>query len=298
MAAPAVLLRALGILALASLAWGEARAAECAPDSVVPLALADGTNVSATLRICGKGSAAGKRLPVVLLFGGFENAARVLDLITPTAPIALASFDYPFSPPRQMAFPDSLRFLPEAKRFIHQTQEGIKRLVDALSTRPELDPGRISIIGASFGSPFALAAAGSDPRLKGVIIVHGFADVVSTASHRMTPGLRRKFGALGFLAPPVAWTVASVSWWYVDGPVPEVDATKLTPGQKLLLVTADHDQFIPRESTELLWTNLKLSRAELTRMDLEGGHLVPGANAQISDILRRVEQWMRQKGLL
>ncbi len=282
------------IIASPSLTY--ARDSFCAPDVAIPVRLKDASTVKASLRLCGAKSISGtQKLPVVLLFGGFENAARVLDLISPSQPVALATFDYPFEPPRQMEFPASLKFLPEAKAFILRTQEAIPALIDYLEKRPELDRSRISIIGASFGAPFAIHAAATDSRVRGLVVVHGFADVVSTASHRMLPALTRK---LGVFAEPVSWIVSSASWWYVAGPEPEIDATKLVVGQKLLMVTAISDSFIPRESTEELWRSFSLSRAEVTRQDLPGAHLLPGASAQISEILKNVEHWMRQKELL
>ena len=35
-------------------------------------------------------------LPIVLLFGGFDTAAKAIELFKPTIPMTLASFDYPY----------------------------------------------------------------------------------------------------------------------------------------------------------------------------------------------------------
>src|SRR5687768_12506452 len=39
----------------------------------------------------------GAKLPVILVLGGFENAANVLNLLNPNRPAIIVSFDYPFA---------------------------------------------------------------------------------------------------------------------------------------------------------------------------------------------------------
>ncbi|MCI0749606.1 MAG: hypothetical protein L0Y32_03525, partial [Nevskiales bacterium] len=64
-----------------------------------------------------------------------------------------ATFDYPFDAPRKFIFPDSLKLAPELRDAIHGTLDGIGKLHDALKQRPDIDPARITVAGASAGAP-------------------------------------------------------------------------------------------------------------------------------------------------
>src|SRR5262245_8590213 len=129
----------------------------------IPIDLGQGKSTMATLSL--PEAAGGEKLPTLLVFGGFERAGEVLSLLYPatTARVAFASFDYPFTAPRRIEFPKSLRSLPEAKALYPSTVRGILSLLSELKRRPELDPARIVLIGASFGAPFALGAAARSP---------------------------------------------------------------------------------------------------------------------------------------
>jgi dienelactone hydrolase len=111
-----------------------------------------------------------------MLFGGFQGAARVLDLIDGAKlppSVLLASFDYPFKPPRRFSFPGSLQYAPDVKRMMSETVEGIVWLARELARRPDVDPNRITVIGASLGAPFVIEAAAREPLIRGVALIHG-----------------------------------------------------------------------------------------------------------------------------
>ena len=98
-----------------------------------------------------------------MLFGGFQNAARVLERVQTDQPLVWATFDYPFTPPRKFRFPSSLKYAPEARAAIHGSFDGVVKLHQALKARGDVDPKRITVVGASAGAPFAtVGAARSD----------------------------------------------------------------------------------------------------------------------------------------
>ncbi|MGK5086419.1 hypothetical protein WDW86_02580 [Bdellovibrionota bacterium FG-2] len=134
--------------------------------------------------------------PAILVFGGFQNAAKVLDLLTPhlaklgITDVVLASFDYPFDPPRKFEFPGSLKLAPQAKQMIHQTVDGIDALRVHLINKWNVDPHRITLIGASLGAPFTALAA--QPGLfPGLVFVHGFGEIQKTAQFQLEQSWRR-----------------------------------------------------------------------------------------------------------
>lgn len=258
----------------------------------VPLTLDDGRVIEATLR---RPAQATGRLPALMLFGGFQRAAQVLDLVHLDRPVIWASFDYPFDPPRKFRFPQSFRHAPEARAAIHGTFDGVARLHAALRARPDVDPARITVIGASAGAPFATVAAARNG-IPGVILVQGFADVTRVVQHLFVRKLKPKYGR--WIEWPALWLAQWLNW-YCEIPDVAAAARTLRAGQQVLLVTASDDDYVPREATEALWSALQGSGARHERMDLPGAHLGVGDDrARIADILARAVQWMERRGLL
>jgi dienelactone hydrolase len=231
-----------------------------------------------------------KPLPVFLVFGGFESAGQVLDLLAPEFPVALASFDYPFEGSREMRFPDSLRALPQAKHLFPDTVQGIRELAASLKGRTEIDPRKIIVVGASFGSPFVLAAAADNPDIAGVVIVHGFGNIPETAENVLMKNWRTRFG---IFARPLAWLLSRSLWMYLDLSPPEEFARRLDQHQQVLMITAARDSFVPAEATDSLWGALTDSTARLERQDLPGDHLMPGSNALIKQLMGRIQEWLQ-----
>lgn len=233
-------------------------------------------------------------VPLILLFGGFEEAGKVLSLITPSMPVILASFDYPFTPPRTFRFPSSLSHAPQAKQAVHATLEGIPLLVQKMK---KLYPNQISsvwIIGASFGAPFALLSVAEHPGLfQGAIIVHGFLDIEATARRRIESSWKRKIGRL---ASPLARLVSRVGWSYLNIPEPKKQLPKLNSQQRILNIVANDDSFIPAEERAALSKALNQTQAQVTEIKMPGDHLQPGAHETIQKILSEVTGWLQSPG--
>jgi pimeloyl-ACP methyl ester carboxylesterase len=236
-----------------------------------------------------------RKLPVVLVFGGFEEAGRVLDLLQPKSPALLATLDYPFAAPRRLEFPSSLRHLPLARRMIQDMLVGIERLAEKLSQWPQADSEKITLIGASFGAPFAIRIAARRPDLiSGLAVVHGFGDLTGTAIHQLMRVWPRKFGIAAY---PMAWTLSHMGIAYLGAPDPERDARTLQSRQRALMITAAQDTFIPKYSSQVLWEGLSSSKAQVERLELPGDHLQPGADQLVADILGIVENWLEKTRL-
>ena len=263
-------------------------------EEIVPLKLKSGRSISVTLRSPSVRKVA-PRHPAILIFGGFQNAGRVLDLIHTEEPVVLASFDYPFDPPRRFEFPQSLGLAPQVKQMVQDTLGGIHELVAYLKMRPDVDPSRITIIGASLGSPFAALAGAAEPDLKGVILVHGFGDIPQTAVHEMMRAWQPRYGIWIY---PAAATIAHLGWWYLNMESPEEALQKLAPDQKVLVINAESDHFVPSQASEALWDALKKSRARAERVTMPGDHLMPGQDSKIAQILSFCTRWMGQQELL
>jgi len=256
------------------------------------LKLDDGREVPAQLRI--PADAKGP-LPALMLFGGFRRAGKVLDLVRSDRPVAWATFDYPFEPPRKFRFPASLLDAPAARAAIHGAFEGVVKLYEALARHPAVDPKRITVVGASAGAPFATVGAARSP-IPGVILVQGMGDVTAVIENLIYRKYRARYGE--WVRWPSRWLAEWINW-YCEIPDIAAQARQLRASQKVLMFTASDDDFIPKAATESLWTALQVSDAKVERVDLEGLHLGVGDDsARIADLLQRSMQWLERNGLL
>lgn len=230
------------------------------------------------------------KLPAVLLFGGFETGAQAIELLELRAPFCLLTFEYPFRPPRKLRFPGGLRYLPEAKVAIHETLEGIHKLLDWSKAR--LDPERLVLVGASFGAPFVSIVAGERPDVRALILAHGFADVPGTISRR----LAEKWG--GLTGAWFARAFAAFVWWYADIPAPEERLEKLRSHQSVFLLTAAKDDMLPASSVAALRVAVEASEAKWDERRLPGTHLRPDDTALVEELLRLSLAWLRLRGIL
>jgi dienelactone hydrolase len=249
--------------------------------------VSEGRSVMATIKLP-KHLWPGQKVPVFMIFGGFESAGKVLELIHPHGPVALASFDYPFTSSRKFELRDGIQSLMEARELFPKTVQGILGLAEHLKKMPEIDPHQIIAIGASFGSPFVLGAAARNPGISRIVIVHGFARVPDTAEHVI---LRSWLPKYGWGARPAAWLLSRLGWLYLRKETPEEDAQKLAPTQSVLMISAKDDSFIPSSSSTALWDAIQKSRADKSRDIMPGDHLMPGAGRLIDQIVWKVEAW-------
>lgn len=255
--------------------------------------LSENPKIHVQLKITQKSKNDTQALPVVFLFGGFQEAAHVLDLIQSPRPVMLVSFDYPYDAPRKFRFPESIKELPRVKNTILDTRDAISLVLDELLKRKDVNPKRVSIIGASLGAPFAVMAASRDSRFKGLVLLHGFAKVEETIAFQF----ERKWKQWGWLASALSWCLAKIAWTYVGLEKIEDLAPRLQAHQEVLLIHAQSDEFLPPGASESLSSSIKASKAHVTEQVMSGGHLGPGANQQIQQMLRRVENWMLKYNL-
>lgn len=281
------------MLAALLLALPARAAAQSVPteDLSYPVTLQDGSELELVLR---RPADVSRPMPAIVLFGGFQGAARILDYIQTDRAVIRASFRYPWTAPEDvslLAVPEILRGFGQAVR---NTFEGINKLVALLRARPDVDPQRIVIVGASAGAPFA-TIGGQREDVPAVIIVQGFGELADVIAHQFNLALVPDYGAW---LKPLSWLFARFIVWFTDLPQPEVAAGQLQPEQQLLMVTATDDKRIPAAATEALWQAIQASPAQATRMDLEGGHLRGYGDPEITRILSRAMDWMEQADIL
>lgn len=270
-----------------------APAALFAADRITPLQLElpNGRRLPAEIRAPDH---ADGRLPAVMLFGGFQGTAEILDRITTGQAVVRASFPYPWDPPRRLRAGNLRDSLLDFRRAVDDTIDGIVALTTALLARDDVDPDRISIVGASAGAPFAVFAAGR-AGIPGLVIVQGFGQVPDVIGRQFELKLRQDHGAW---VAPVSRLLGRAISCYLDLPAPEDDARRLRSGQRVLMITATDDERIPAAATEALWQALQASDAEIDRVDRPGAHLRGYGDPAIDEILAQAIAWLRSSDLI
>lgn len=281
--------RRLAALALLVFLGGSAWGTE-----TIPLILASGRIIEARLDLPHPRPAAGRRIPVVLVFGGFQKAGQVIELLRGAGlgeGYALASFDYPFDLPRKVLWPDSLFWIPRLHRMVHETFEGIILLSRRLGSDPRLDPDRVIGLGASLGAPMVLGAAARGARLTRLALVHGFGDFERSVAWQFERPWSRSWGAASFLARPASHLLSHALLWQSGFGQAEDWAAALPAGLPVLQIRASEDEFVPREAIDSLEEALRRSKATVRFARTDGGHLQPGAEATLRQVGGILQDW-------
>jgi dienelactone hydrolase len=236
-----------------------------------------------------------KNQPAVLVLGGFERSSRSLELIPDGLPIHFVSLAYPLQVPRKLSLGEGLHLLPKAKASAHKMIELIQSALSELLAHPAVDRNRVFLLGASFGAPFALIAAAQVPQVRGLILIHGFANVPATAGHRISQLWRERLPAfLSPLAEPASWMIANGAWWYSGLPDPRVKASKLSRSQKVLMFRAESDSFIPNELSVQIEQDLNKGGAKVEVVPTRGGHLHLELKQLMPQLLVESQKWISQ----
>ncbi len=212
----------------------------------------------------------GSRRPALVLVHGWgRNAERMLPYVGMLGDSGyhLLAFDA-----RNHGLSDR-----DAPASMKKFSEDIRSAVDFLSTRPEVDPDRVGVLGLSVGGSAAIHAAAHDPRLRAVVTVGAFANP------------RDSMLAVGFgkfwLAPAMPLTLRFVEWRigarFADL-APERQIRRVAG--RLLLVHGEDDAIVPVENLERLRAGAG-RRAETWRIPGRGHsdpHLEPGFRERIT----------------
>lgn len=265
-----------------------------AADEQATFSLPSGTQITASLRWPDAEDAGRAPLPAVMLFGGLEGTRQVLEVMPTDQAAVLASFPYPYLPPRRL---DWRGLKPAADDFgqaVADTFAGIEQLTGYLRAHPRVDPTRITIVGASAGAPFAGISA-QRLALPGLIVIQGFGDLPTVLGHQAYLAWDGDGGWVRRgLCQLLGWLLVS----YLDLPDPAAFARRMQAPQRVLMMTAVDDHRVPAAATEALWDGFTASGAQRRRIDQPGDHLRGLGDARIPQIMRTATDWMRDNDLL
>ncbi len=234
----------------------------------------------------------GHQYPAVIclhILDGNEPLTELICSVLASRGVPALSFKLPYYGSRGLPQgPQALADDP--KMFVNaivQAGEDIRRTIDLLASRPEINPQRIGIAGISLGGIIAATAAGAEPRLcrAGLILAGGDLLEIIHHAHETRP-LSEMIRRL----PPSERAE-------LEAKLQAVDPLRFAPALrerartgKVLMINAAEDEVIPRPCTE------KLARA-LDLQDritwLEGlGHYT--AMAELPRALRMTAEFFAQ----
>ncbi len=95
--------------------------------------------------------------------------------------------------------------LARQRRIFVDDVVAVRRAIDVLRARPEVDPNRIGLVGWSLGARVGAVTAGVDPRLKAVVLMSGGASPVGTYVAQAPAALRPQVRTVLTALDPLRW---------------------------------------------------------------------------------------------
>jgi dienelactone hydrolase len=192
-----------------------------------------------------------------ILDGNYE-LARILCASLASRGVPAVMFKLPYYGER--ALPGGTRALARnAGRFAEAMSQAfvdVRRTVDMLAARPEIDPERIGIAGISLGGIVSAAAAGGEPRLERAALILAGGDLLGIIHHaRETAELSRTLRGL-----PDAQRLDVERAIVAADPLTHAAGLRgRAMAGKVLMINATEDEVIPPTATRKLATALGMA---------------------------------------
>lgn len=226
----------------------------------------EGDSVSAYLR---RPVRAGREaLGGVVLVAGRETGRRAAEVVPGPLDVAVLAVEYPEEFPEELSAQAMLGRLSEIRESALLMPGILGSAGDFLAEEPDVDPGRITLVGVSFGVPFA-AAAGDDPVFRSVALHHGGGDLYLLFDRNLPV-------ESGFLRAIASRVLA----WYMGPLDPARHIGDIAP-KPFLLINGTLDRQVPRESTLRLTEE---AEGPVRQIWLPHGHLMPGDTAVMREL--------------
>lgn len=220
--------------------------------------------------------------PCVIMMHGYGGDKNGLQMVAPAFAmrgIATFAIDAEYHGDRKQPGSDIFSaYLYRNRDALVQTVIDLRRAIDFLQSRQEIDGKRIGYIGLSMGGILGGILAGVDERVQAPILIVAGGDwgyLFRTSQHPTAVQLREKHPELFESAQKtneVMGVVDPVNWVAHISPRP------------LLMINGNNDQVVPKECTERLFAAAKEPKEIVW---LEGAHM-----PQPDAVLRKVDEWL------
>jgi pimeloyl-ACP methyl ester carboxylesterase len=126
--------------------------------------------------------------PALLMFNGFDGSQEEMLHVSGLAALERGFNVVTFEGPGQ---PTVVR--RQREHFRPDWERVVSPVVDFVSRLPFIDPGRLGLLGLSFGGYLAPRAAAFEPRLRAVAAIDGFFDVFEGFMQNLPAAIRQSF---------------------------------------------------------------------------------------------------------
>ena len=185
------------------------------------------------------------KLPVIVFLHGMGQDKGFLDEITfpfNDAGFAMACFDQHSQGERRIEGGGLAQVIAFRKRPA-KTVNDARRLIDFLQTRPEIDPERVYLIGASFGAITGSTVVAFDKRIKAAVLVVGGGDLSILLD---APYIRQEL-------PPLLYALATPLVRFIMRPADPIHYAADTAPTPLLFQNGDQDVLVTPAAGKALY---------------------------------------------
>jgi cephalosporin-C deacetylase-like acetyl esterase len=188
--------------------------------------------------------------PCILFLHGYggrkEDVIPIADVLSARG-YSLLSIDALYHGERSM--PGKVLYSPdidELKANVIQTIIDLRRAIDFLETRIEIDSGRIGYIGGSMGGIFGALLVGVESRVKAAVIIVGGGNIplmIKTSRHYSVPPIRSRIETLGITYEQLEHILA---------PIDPINFIHLASPRPLQFHCGRYDDIVPAETQRQL----------------------------------------------
>jgi fermentation-respiration switch protein FrsA (DUF1100 family) len=111
----------------------------------------------------------------LLVFAGRKTGRAILDLLPARDDLVLCAVQYPYESPKTLG--GKLRWPADVRRAAYRAVAGGMLAISFLERDERLDSTRLTVVGSSLGSAFAVPLAALDRRVARLVVVHGGGDL-------------------------------------------------------------------------------------------------------------------------
>lgn len=212
-------------------------------------------------------------------YGGDKNGLQLLAPVFAQKGISTLAIDAEYHGERKQSGSDIFSpYLYRNRDALVQTVIDLRRAIDFLQSRREIDAKRIGYIGLSMGGILGGVLAGVDERIQAPILVVAGGDwgsLFANSQHPMAIQLRQRYPEVFASPQGVNQTL---------GPVDPVHWVARIAPRPLLMINGNGDTIVPRECTERLF---RAAREPKEIVWLDGGHF-----PQPDGVLRKIDEWL------
>ena len=230
--------------------------------------------------------------PTGVLMGGLNRGRRIVNArgLEDIARVAVVlSLDYPLKHGPRGSSRELVTAAARLRPAGLDTIAEILLALDYLESRPDVDRGRMFLVGASLGAPVVTIAGAVDDRPAAVIALYGGGQlgslVASTLQHHDQRHPYPRWQAL-VLGHALAWLLTPLD--------PVRYAADIAP-RPYLMVNGDDDSLIPPPNVEAVFA---AAREPKTLMWIEGEHIQPDEDVLIRRLTSQIRAWLGARGLL